>query len=244
MTAARLPSPYAPLPVLIRQLARAAWGDLGGREWQGVRTTLHALSDSLPDKKAEGTATVPQIAQRAGLSTRWVARCLAALEDLGVIRWQRGGAVEGRPVPSLFRVVKKRLVELIEAARPRQDAADLERRRITNERIKHLRYVVGWHRGGAIERRRRSGQVEVTPSLRPHSGESSGSRRVDGFQNAAPGGARPLGASAAVAPPPSAPSPRRSEATRRREGESLRAWAARVQSLDLGSQTAGEEGRG
>lgn len=200
---APLPSPRAPLPALVTSLKRAGWGDLAGREWGGVRACLDALVARLPHKSGEGTVTVQQIADAAGVSKRWAARCLEVLESMGVIRWQRGGAVEGQPKPSFIRVVKKQIVALIELARPRQDARDAERRTITRERIKHLRYAFGWHREGrrAIESRERAASrrshVEVAASLRPLRGESSGSRREVGCPQVAADAARAVGGSVA-----------------------------------------------
>lgn len=133
---------HAPLPSLVTSLARAGWGDLAGREWQGVRTVLRALVDSLPYRAGQGDVTEPQIAQRAGLSLRWTRRCLHMLEDLGVIvGWRRGGAVLGRPIPSWLRVSKRALLDLIHAARPAREVADAKRRALTLARIAGLRYV-------------------------------------------------------------------------------------------------------
>lgn len=136
------PTPHWPVPSLLRSLARAGWGDLSGREWQGVRSVLRALCDSLPDRSGEGHVTEPQIAQRAGLSLRWTRRCLHVLEDLGVVAsWRRGGIVDGRPTPSWLRLSKRVLVALVDAARPIREAADVARRALTVARIAGLRNV-------------------------------------------------------------------------------------------------------
>lgn len=137
-----LPTAWAPTPSLVRSLRRAGWGPLGGREWGGVRAVLDALAATLPDRSGEGLMTMPQLAERAALSERWTRRCMGVLEDLGVVTWSRGGVVDGRPVPSVVRIVKQVLVELIAQARPLRDAADAARRQATRARLAaaaHLR---------------------------------------------------------------------------------------------------------
>lgn len=125
----------------MRSLRRAGWGTLAGREWGGVRDVLDALAASLPDRSAEGFVTMPQLAQRASLSERWVRRCMGLLEDAGLVRWSRGGIDPrtGKPVPSLVRLVKSALVDLIRAARPLREAADLARRSAMRERLGNAR---------------------------------------------------------------------------------------------------------
>lgn len=169
MSASRLPSPRAAVPQLLTSLAKAGWGDLAGREWQGVRTTLQALMNQLPFRSGEGITTAEQVAQAAGLSVRWVRRCLHVLEDLGLIIWHRGGVVSGQPAPSHFRIVKTVLVDLIRAARPLKDLADAARRTATKARLAALRrlYV------GPQARKRRSAHAELDASPLP-SGEGTG----------------------------------------------------------------------
>lgn len=159
---------YAPVPALLTSLQRAGWGDLAGREWQGVRTTLHALAAQLPHKSGQGWSTAEQVATAAGLSARWVRRCLALLEDMGVIEWRRGGVVAGEPAPSWFRIVKAAVVELIRAARPIREAADAARRTATRARIAAARAV-----RRPAQRSRRSAHAELSASLPTPSGEDS-----------------------------------------------------------------------
>ncbi|MEV7972856.1 hypothetical protein [Cellulomonas sp. NPDC089187] len=169
MSAATLTA-HAPLPSLLRALARAGWGELGGREFQGVRTVLRALADSLPDRSAEGSTTIPQVAQRACLSERWTARCLALLEDAGLIVWTRGGVVAGTPVPSAIRVVKAAVLALIDAARPVREAADRARRAETRARLAEaLRLRRPSKRPGP--RSRRSDHPALSASLHTPTGE-------------------------------------------------------------------------
>ncbi len=155
---------HAPVPALLTSLRRAGWGDLAGREWQGVRSTLDAVAARLPHKSGQGWTTAEQVAQSAGLSPRWVRHCMHLLEDLGVIEWSRGGVIDGTPTPSYVRIVKAVLLDLVRAARPLREAADRARRTATNVRIAHLRYVRG-------QRTRRSAHAELSASLPTPTGE-------------------------------------------------------------------------
>lgn len=153
--------------VLVGSLARAGWGELGGREWQGVRSVLRAIVDLLPYRSGEGLVTASQVAEAAGLSDRWVRRCMHVLEDAGVIAWHRGGVIDGRPQPSIVRVSKRAVVALIEAARPLREARDTVRRAATLARLRELR--TGYVRARA-RYRRRSSHAELTASPRPYRG--------------------------------------------------------------------------
>lgn len=136
---------YAPAPALLTSFANAGWGELAGATWQGVRSVLDALVRSLPYKSAAGFTSAPQIAARAGLSERWVRRCLCLLEDLEIIRWSRGQVVDGQPTPSHIRINKARLVELIRLAWPAHSAKEARRRAATIDRIRAVkaRYFKG-----------------------------------------------------------------------------------------------------
>jgi len=124
---------------LVTSLARAGWGELGGASMQGCRSVLVALVNSLPWQAGAGLVTVSQVADRAGLSERWVRTRMHLLEDLGVIEWTRGAVVDGRPTPSWVRIVKTMLVQLIELARPALDAITAGRRAATLARIQGLK---------------------------------------------------------------------------------------------------------
>lgn len=162
------PTAYAPLPSLLLSLRRAGWGDLTGREWQGLRSTLDGLASLLPHGSGEGWATAEQVATSAGLSSRWVRTRLAQLEAMGVIEWRRGGIVAGKPAPSWFRIAKRVLVELIRAARPLKTAKDAARRTATNARIAAARALRRPQR-----QTRRSVHAELSASLPTPSGEDS-----------------------------------------------------------------------
>lgn len=120
-SALKTPTPYWQIPVLTRSLRSAGWGVLSGHEFQGVRTTLISLTDFLHDYSGRGWATAWQISTHSGLSERWTRRCLQILEQMHIIKWNRGGIVAGRTMPSLFSLNKKYLCELIKYARVLKD---------------------------------------------------------------------------------------------------------------------------
>jgi hypothetical protein len=139
-----VPSAYADMPKLMTSLANAGWGELSGRDMQGVRSTLHALVHALPYGSAAGKATAYDIASRAGLSLKWTTRCLHLLEDLGVLEWTRGGiditnARERKGRPGWFRIIKRRVVELVMLARPLNDEKVRAYRAETLERIRSIK---------------------------------------------------------------------------------------------------------
>lgn len=134
MSTARLTA-GAPLAVLVKHLARAGWGDLAGVDAKGVRAALRALADLLPAGSASGRVTAPQIAASAGYSERWMRSRLELLEAADVITWTRGGVVAGRPVPSLIRVHKRVLLDLVLAARTIRDAVVRKAAAATRERL-------------------------------------------------------------------------------------------------------------
>ncbi|WP_311777458.1 hypothetical protein [Trueperella abortisuis] len=166
------PTAYWPTPSLIRSLSRAGWGELGGHSMKGVRATLRALVDLLPDKSGMGKATAWQLAHAAGQSDKWTRRCLGLLEDIGVITWHRGGIINGRPAPSYFQIIKTKLVELIHAARPASDTRRKAHQERTNQRIATLKPGVNIVHG---KQKRRSKHVELGASLRPPYGGTSSS---------------------------------------------------------------------
>lgn len=133
------PSAAWPLPSLITSLKRAGWGPLHGREHQGVRSTLLALEGLLPRKSAEGRCTAWQVAEAAGLSERWTRRCLGVLEDLGIIKWQRGTILRGEPLPSFIRVQKRKLAQLIRISRGEATRRIAAHRRAFIARLSQLR---------------------------------------------------------------------------------------------------------
>lgn len=161
------PTAHWPLPSLLRSLSRAGWGDLAGRAHQGVRSTLLALANRLPDRGAAGLVTAEQVAAAAGLSERWVRRCMTVLEDAGVIEWQRGGVIDGRPAPSMIRIVKDVLVNLIHAARGDRAKVEAAHRAKTQERIRSagLSYTMRPPRKTRGKQTRRSAHAELSASL-------------------------------------------------------------------------------
>lgn len=123
-----------PVPIIMNSLVRAGWGALAGREWQGLRSTLQAV---IARAKGKGCvdATIYQISLSTGLSERWTSRCLAMLEMLGVIRWQRGKVIHGKPTTGFVSIVKKVLLDLCQQAWSRNSALWTARREATRARL-------------------------------------------------------------------------------------------------------------
>jgi len=140
-------------------LARAGWGELATPEWRGVRAVTRALVDVLDHRGGAGSTTVAEVASTAGYSTKWTRRCMAILEELGVITWHRGGIADGAPTKSLVRIAKRALVALIVAARPLQAAVVAATREATLERIREAR--LRWIVEPRERQRRRSRHVEL-----------------------------------------------------------------------------------
>ncbi|MCI7551639.1 MAG: hypothetical protein PUK40_05420 [Actinomycetaceae bacterium] len=122
------------LSSLLRSLSAYGWGELASPEYRHCRVLLGVFAQVLPSGAAEGAATAPQLARYASYSERHVRRALHVLEDLGIVQWTRGGIREGKPLPSYFRIVKRRLVELISRARPVARARERLRRQATRAR--------------------------------------------------------------------------------------------------------------
>ena len=147
----------APTSVLISSLARSYWGVLDGAEWRGARSVLQALTlvpttkqaQARFDFKGEIFTTATQLQRIAGYCERWTRIALQTLEEMGVIRWTRGMIVAGKPTASCLTVIKRKLVELIEFARPRSRRIDEERR---DSFIKRLADILTRRRGkdGAV----------------------------------------------------------------------------------------------
>lgn len=159
----------APTHKLVHALAAAGWGDLAGRDLHGVRATLRALSERIPDRSGQGLATAWQIATTSGYSERWTRVCLAYLEDLELIEWTRGTVVNGRPTPSWFRIRREALLALLVPARQLKDEALLALRRRTAARLRGLRVLTIRRRA----RLPRSNRAALAASLPPN-GEDSG----------------------------------------------------------------------
>lgn len=165
-------------PALMTSLANAGWGELHGRSMQGVRSTLHALVAALPWGSGQGKATIADVADRAGLSHKWTARCMRMLELIGVIEWTRGGitiesAARRYGTPGWIRIVKTRLVDLILAARPVNDERMREHRAATLARIREIktRYTRTRLRN---QRSRRSDHTELSAHPTPLRGGPGG----------------------------------------------------------------------
>lgn len=131
---------------IIRALAQAYWGELGGQSNAGIRSVLVALNNVPFSKEqwcrfefsGELYCTANQIAGVAGLSARWVRVCLQRLEEMGLVRWVRGMVVNGCPTASMLRICKKKLVALIPVARKSQKQLEEEQEVETAVRLARL----------------------------------------------------------------------------------------------------------
>ena len=128
-----------PAAVMVQSMARAGWGELGGNEWQGVRSTLTAIVARTRGRRGYMDATVWQVSQSAGLSTRWTARCLRILEGLGIITWNRGVLRDGSPTAGFIQVNKPILLRFVREAWAKGAAAWQARRAETRARLADLK---------------------------------------------------------------------------------------------------------
>jgi hypothetical protein len=113
---------HAPLWRIVDALAASGWGELRDAP-QSVRTYLHALARIADARTGIAEVTDAQAAERAGVSTRTVARARTWLTEHGIITQVRRGARQGlRGVASLLAVAKRALVELLPGARTAKDA--------------------------------------------------------------------------------------------------------------------------
>lgn len=142
MTAPALrPSPAQDVLQLTNSLAKAGWGcDFAAPAFRASRIVLRELANAMYAARRGRAAaidiTAPQLADRTGYSERWTRDALATLEALGLIEWHRGGIVEGAPRPSLIRIVKTALADLIYTARVWHDDVIDARVIATKARIK------------------------------------------------------------------------------------------------------------
>lgn len=106
-------------------LARVNWGPLQGRAWAYRRMLLETLTLMMREQRADYAAeiitTAPQVATRMGCHEKTVRNCLHDLEDLGLVEYQRGGIWDGKPMPSVIKIIKKKLVSWVMAWRPKND---------------------------------------------------------------------------------------------------------------------------
>ena len=158
----------APLPVIVRALMRAGWGELAGQENRAVRAILTALVQILHAETASGVTTAEQVASHAGYSERWTRVKLQWLEDHGYLTWKRGGVVMGEPEASHLRLSKSLLADLLAPARKLRDAALDNRAAVTAARLRGIKseYL------RSKPHKRRSVHAELTASPLPSGGFS------------------------------------------------------------------------
>lgn len=128
---------------LVDGLASSGWGPLAGPKWRATRQLLQTLAklarSQHTDRRGVLTMSASQIIEQAGYGETWGRKNLHVLEDLGVIRWERGGIVNARPQPSRIRIVKTALREIRSAAKPSHDDAERRRREAFARRLLTIR---------------------------------------------------------------------------------------------------------
>ena len=147
------------------RLERAGWGELAGRSLKGVRLVLHSLARLVDPAKGTCLVTAPQLADRTGMSDRWVRVCLHRLEAAGIVSWRRGWLDRGRCVPGFIRVSKAALWALIPGSRTRQATVTTARARATRDRIRSTLRL-------ATQRPRRCSSVPELSSTLPPTGNT------------------------------------------------------------------------
>lgn len=146
-----------PLDLLVTKLERSGGGGLSKRQ----RAALRGLTLLLPHGSAAGLATAGQVGAVVGYSGRWMREGLADLEDLGLVEWHRGGVVDGAPQPSVFRVAKDVLCDLIRRGAEAFAVAAEKVRREVRARLAGRTYK------GRRRYNRRSAHAEVGSYLSP-----------------------------------------------------------------------------
>lgn len=160
------PSPAQDVLQLTNSLAKAGWGcDFAAPAFRASRLVLRELANAMYAARRGRAAaidiTAPQLADRTGYTERWTRDALATLEALGLIEWHRGGIVEGAPRPSLIRIVKAALADLVYTARVWHDDVIDARVIATKARI---RATLRW-RFCKGRKRRANPHAEVTSFL-------------------------------------------------------------------------------
>lgn len=154
-----------PLDRLVAAIARAGWDELAGRRGGAYRGILRALADLLPHGSATGLVTSPQLADAAGISERWARHILAGLEEAGLITWTRGTIIDGKPRPSLIRVNKRALADLVRRARRDGDARLAKRAAATAQRLRDTLRTRSLYRTTQGKQRNPAPRAELSPTL-------------------------------------------------------------------------------
>ncbi len=173
------PSTRWSLPLLLSAAGRAGWNGLNHADTRAATVILHALVDLLDHRTGQGLVTIPQIADAAPYGERWTRRTLSFLEDAGLIEWNRGGIIHGKPQPSWVRIVKTALVEVIENGRERMRTILAARRARTEARIRGLKRLTVRPRS----RNRRSAHAALAAAPTTPRGEVPTEPRPESDQN-------------------------------------------------------------
>lgn len=132
----------ASVPAVMARLDQASWGNLADRTWHGLRATLRGVAAIVDYRTGVAFATVDQVADASGYKNRWTRHCLAELEALGAIEWERGGITSaGKTAPSWFRISKEWMLTLAREGRVSLTAIRAERAKRTAARIAGLSFV-------------------------------------------------------------------------------------------------------
>lgn len=144
-------------------LARVNWGPLQGRAWAYRRMLLETLTLMMREQRADYAAeiitTAPQVATRMGCHEKTVRNCLHDLEDLGLVEYQRGGIWDGKPMPSVIKIIKQKIVSWVMAWRPKNDE------RLRRLRLETLARIAGLTKARIRPRQRAQVHAEPDSSL-------------------------------------------------------------------------------
>lgn len=125
---------------------------------QFLQTLAKLARSAHTDRRGVLVMSASQIIEQSGYGETWGRKALHMLEDMGVIEWERGGIVDGKPQPSRLRIIKTVLRRIREAAKPTHDETERRRseafaRRLMTIRNAHL-----------VQRRYRSPHLSASDS--------------------------------------------------------------------------------
>lgn len=125
---------------------------------QFLQTLAKLARSAHTDRRGVLVMSASQIIEQSGYGETWGRKALHMLEDMGVIEWERGGIVDGKPQPSRLRIIKTVLRRIRVAAKPTHDETERRRseafaRRLMTIRNAHL-----------VQRRCRSAHLSASDS--------------------------------------------------------------------------------
>lgn len=147
---------------IVDGLASSGWGPLAGASLRAVRCFLIVLAKlargAHMDQRGVLTMSASQIIEQASYGETRGREALHCLEELGVIVWERGGIVDGKPTPSRIRIVKTVLRQMRNAAKPIHDETEQRRRDEFAKRLEQVRLAT------LVPRHRRSDHLPTADS--------------------------------------------------------------------------------